>query len=99
MMPDRMEKLRAAVEELERELHSLDQVDPETRLLLEEAHREIQGALAARQPENVEARLRAAPPGSLAGRLEEAAQRFEATHPTLAGVLERLVNGLAQLGI
>ena len=91
-MPDRIEKLRAVVEELERELHSLGQVDPETRRVLEEAHREIQGALAGQPPSETEA-------GPLPTRLEQMAQRFEATHPTLAGVLERLVNGLAQLGI
>jgi glycine/D-amino acid oxidase-like deaminating enzyme len=91
-MPERLDKLRAVVDELERELHSLDEVDPETRRLLEEAHREIQGALVSRSSERLE-------PRALSGRLEDVAQRFEATHPTLAGVLERLVNGLAQLGI
>jgi hypothetical protein len=92
MMPERLEKLRAAVEELERELHSLDEVDPPTRRLLEEARAEIQLALAGQPPPSIAT-------GVLSGRLEHAAQRFEATHPTLAGVLERLVNGLAQLGI
>jgi hypothetical protein len=91
-MPERLDKLRAAVEELERELHSLQAVDPATRRLLEEAHAEIQAALAGQPPQSIAT-------GVLSGRLENAAQRFEATHPTLAGVLERLVNGLAQLGI
>jgi chromosome segregation ATPase len=91
-MPERLEKLRAAVEDLERELHSLEEVDPETRLLLEEARREIHDALSREQHESLYE-------GPLSGRLESAARRFEATHPTLAGVLERLVNGLAQLGI
>lgn len=91
-MPERLDKLRAAVEDLERELHSLEEVDPETRRLLEEARAEIQTALAGEPPPSIAT-------GALSGRLESAARRFEATQPTLAGVLERLVNGLAQLGI
>lgn len=91
-MAERLDKLRAAVEELERELHSLDEVDPEARRILEEARHEIQDALARQEPDRLES-------GALQGRLETMAQRFEATHPTLAGVLERMVNGLAQLGI
>jgi hypothetical protein len=59
---------------------------------LEEAHAEIQAALSGEAPQSIAT-------GALTGRLERVAQRFEATHPTLAGVLERLVNGLAQLGI
>ncbi|MBW3599484.1 MAG: DUF4404 family protein [Planctomycetes bacterium] len=91
-MPERLSKLRTAVDELERELHSLDEIDPETRRLLEEARGEIREALARQQPETLDTH-------TLSGRLEGMARRFEATHPTLAGVLERLVNGLAQLGI
>jgi hypothetical protein len=91
-MSERLDKLRAAVEELERELHSLDEIDPESRVLLEEAHAEIHSALAGQEAPGIAT-------GVLSGRLEQAAHRFEVTHPTLAGVLERLVNGLAQLGI
>lgn len=91
-MPEKLEKLRTAVEELERELHSLGEIDPETRRLLEEARLEIQDALAREEPESLAN-------GPLGSRLERVARRFEASHPTLAGVLERLVNGLAQLGI
>ncbi len=91
-MAEKLEKLRAAVEELERELHSLEELDPETRQLLEEARLEIQEALAREEPE-------ALANGPLGSRLAQVARRFEATHPTMAGVLERLVNGLAQLGI
>ncbi len=92
LMPEKLEKLRTAVEELERELHSLGEIDPETRRLLEEARLEIQDALAREEPESLAN-------GPLGSRLERVARRFEASHPTLAGVLERLVNGLAQLGI
>jgi uncharacterized membrane protein len=91
-MPERLNKLRDTVEELERELQALDEVDPETRRLLEDARSDIHEALAREEPETLDT-------GTLTGRLEEIARRFEATHPTLAGVLERLVNGLAQLGI
>ncbi|HEX5105103.1 MAG TPA: DUF4404 family protein [Pirellulaceae bacterium] len=90
-MPDRHEKLRATLHELEAELRELDSLDDETRQLLAEAALEITTALTkgekSEQTQQVE--------GSLRERLEE----FEASHPQLAMIVGRLIDGLGQLGI
>lgn len=91
-MSEQLDKLRVTLDELERELASLEEVDPQTREVLEQAHREIQAALDKRDASQIESE-------SLIERLREAEQEFESSHPTLAGVIMRMVNSLAQLGI
>ena len=91
-MTDRIEKIRAALNELERELSGLDSVDPETRTMLEEARHEIEMALHKEDPGQIAHE-------SLAERLETAAQTFQVSHPTLAGVVQRTIDALGQLGI
>ncbi|MGE5191540.1 MAG: DUF4404 family protein [Deltaproteobacteria bacterium] len=87
-----IEKLRATVSELERELHGLTAVDDEARQVLQEAVREIRAAL--HEEDRSEARRR-----SLIQRLQESVGKFEATHPDLTNILSRLIDGLAQMGI
>jgi septal ring factor EnvC (AmiA/AmiB activator) len=91
-MPERFEKLRATLAELENELDSLESVDPETQAMLEEAVREIQAALHRDEAMNLE-------PDSLIARLKVTAQEFEADHPTVASVLTRVIDALGQMGI
>ena len=91
-MPVRLEKIRAALDELERELSNLESVDPETRAVLEEARHEIESALYKDEPDQIEHE-------SLTERLDTAAQTFQVSHPTLAGVIQRMIDALAQLGI
>lgn len=91
-MPARVEKLRAALNELERELSGIDELDATTRSMLEEARHEIETALHKQDPAQIEH-------VSLVGRLEAAAQTFQASHPTLAGVVQRMIDALGQLGI
>jgi chromosome segregation ATPase len=91
-MPERLKKLQATLDELEGELHSLESLDPKTRELLEEAARDIQAALDTRDPDQFE-------PHSLREQLQEAARRFESSHPTLSGIVGRMINVLGQMGI
>lgn len=93
-MPDRIEKLRATLHELEGELRDLDaddKLDDSTRELMAEAALEIATVLTrgarTERTEEVE--------GSLRERLTD----FEASHPQLAMVIGRLIDGLGQLGI
>jgi hypothetical protein len=90
-MPDRIEKLRGTLNELETELRDLDQLDEPTREMLAEAADEIAAILRrgerTERTEQVESTLR----DRLAG--------FEASHPHLAGIMHRLIDGLGQLGI
>jgi hypothetical protein len=90
-MPDRAEKLRATLAELEAELESIDSFDDETRAELAGAAEEIAAAL--RRGKRSEATTRVE--NSLQSRLVE----FEASHPQLAGIITRLIDGLGQLGI
>lgn len=91
-MPARLDKLRAALTELERELSGIDKLDAPTRLMLEEARHEIETALYKQDPAQIEH-------VSLVDRLETAAQTFQVSHPTLAGIVQRMIDALGQLGI
>lgn len=90
-MPQQIAKLRATIAELERELASLSELDDETRALLTEAASELQEALG-RQPHKIRQPL-------LTERLQSAAEEFETSHPTLFGIVTRMIDSLAQLGI
>jgi septal ring factor EnvC (AmiA/AmiB activator) len=87
-----IEKLRATVSELEQELRALPTVDAEARSVLEEVVREIRAAL--RDSERGESQRRS----PIAG-LKDSVEKFEGSHPALTGILGRLIDGLAQLGI
>lgn len=91
-MHEQHEKLRATIKELEAELHLLGAVDTETRGLLEEALAEIEAKIHRRSAEQQAHDL-------LSHRLSGTAERFETTHPTLFGLMTRLADALAQLGI
>ena len=90
-MPERIEKLRATVTELEAELAAITELDDPTRVLLEEAVSELQATLS-KQPAEIE-------PQSLTERLRESAKAFETSHPTLFAVVKRTIDALAQMGI
>ncbi|HTN75557.1 MAG TPA: DUF4404 family protein [Pirellulaceae bacterium] len=92
-MTETAQKLRATLSELEAELRNVDQLDPESRAVLETALEEIQSALHSNTaPGSIE-------PHSLGERLQISATEFETSHPALAGLLHRLVDALTQLGI
>ena len=92
-MPERIEKLRTTVTELEAELASLTELDDSTRALLEEAVSELQATLSKRpEPAEIEHQ-------SLTERLRESTKAFESSHPTLFGIVSRTIDALAQMGI
>jgi chromosome segregation ATPase len=91
-MSEHVEKLKVTVAELEEELRSLETLDDETCEVLEEALREIQTALNPDEPAELEAE-------SLMDRLNDATLEFEGSHPTLTGIISRLIDGLGQMGI
>lgn len=90
-MPERIEKLRATVSELEAELASLSELDDPTRALLEEAVTELQATLS-KKPDEIEHH-------SLVEQLSESAEAFRSSHPTLFGIVKRTIDALAQMGI
>jgi hypothetical protein len=86
------EQLRATLKELENELAALESLDESTRAMLVEAKRDIEAKL--NQPERTEP-----PTESITSGLREAVERFESSHPTLTGIVSRIADALAQLGI
>jgi len=92
-MDERLAKLRGTLTQLEAELAALGTLDDATREQLADAAEEIAASLrrggSPKQP------TRSSDQESLQDRLVE----FEASHPQLAGVVTRLLDGLAQLGI
>jgi hypothetical protein len=92
-MPQRIEKLKATLRELEAEMASVPapELDAEARALLERTVTELQAALET-QPEELE-------PQSLADRLTESAESFRISHPTLFSVLNRTADALSRIGI
>ena len=90
-MPDRIEKLKTTLRELEAELASIDSLDEETRAALEAAMEEIGQRLRKRDYH--------AQADSLTARLQDAAGEFETSHPTLFGIVTRTIDALGQMGI
>lgn len=95
-MPDRLEKLRATLHELEAELKGIDSLgsdslDEATRKELAEAAVEITMVLTRGQ--------RGEQTDQVTGSLREHLEEFEASHPQLALIVGRLIDGLGQLGI
>jgi hypothetical protein len=90
-MAERLDKLRATLAELEAELRGLDSIDDATRDVLADAAAEIAATLrrGKRSPQTRQAE----------SSLKDQLAGFEASHPQLAGILTRLIDGLGQLGI
>ena len=92
-MPERLETLRAALDDLQHELQGLGEVDVELRDRLEAVRREIEQTLdKGEHPQHWE-------PQSVIERLQDNEQQFEVSHPTLAGIVRRTIDILAQMGI
>ncbi len=91
-MSDQHEKLKATVRELEDELRSFATMDDETRGVLREVLGEIHAVLGGED-------TTASQQQSWRDRLSDAAYQFEGAHPAIAGVIRRLMDGLAQMGI
>jgi hypothetical protein len=90
-MPDRLDKLRATLSELEAELRDVDSLDEASREALADAADKISSTLRRGQPTH-ETKL-------AENSLKDQLTGFEASHPQLAGIVTRLIDGLGQLGI
>jgi hypothetical protein len=81
--------LRSSLKKLHDQLSSAHALDAETRALLREVAQDIESVLASAEPDS----------GSLKERVDEAAVRFEASHPQLAHTLGEITDALAKLGV
>lgn len=90
------EKLRATLADLRAQLDEVDALDPEARSLLnstlEEIHAVLERRASGESSTNDEQE-------SLAQGLREAVDRFEGSHPTLAGAVGSVIDALGRMGI
>ena len=93
-MPHRIENLRQTLRELEEELDRVEELDDESRQLLQTAASEIQEALHKRETDEEEIA-----PATWTDPLTDLATNFEESHPTLSRLIGSVANALAQLGI
>lgn len=92
MDPTGHDKLREAIGELRRAIASLASVDVEDQKLLSETLDDIRTALDHGTASQAES-------DSIFRRLNEAARRFEDSHPTLSGAVGGLVDAIGRMGI
>ncbi|PQO47263.1 DUF4404 family protein [Blastopirellula marina] len=86
------EQLRLKLQELQAELREVEEIDGETRKLLEGAMEEIHDAL---NHDNSEALTHP----SLVDNLNKATQDFETSHPGLTRIIGNMVDILGNAGI
>jgi hypothetical protein len=87
------DELLETLRTLHEELSKAEQVDPSTVALLEAVTEDIQRLVGPR----TETRADDAEP--VTNRLRELLYKFEGNHPQLAGLIQRISDGLANLGI
>ncbi|MCL5030567.1 MAG: DUF4404 family protein [Bacteroidetes bacterium] len=88
-----MEHLRRSLENLHNELKSAKQVDEESIKLLRRLMDDIQKIL------DKEERTSSGGNPNIIEILKESAQKFELTHPELAGAINIVISGLTNIGV
>ena len=91
-MPERVEKLKSLVKELEAELETLDAADARSQQPLADVLRDLRTALDKIDSEPIASE-------TLAARFRAAEESFQVSHPTLSGLVLRMIDALGQLGI
>ncbi|MEZ6131630.1 MAG: DUF4404 family protein [Planctomycetaceae bacterium] len=90
------ETLNSTLAKLHETLNDTNDVDEETRTLLLSVTADIQRVLEERG----QAASESSPSDeSMSGRLKDMVVEFEVNHPQIGGLLERLSDGLANMGI
>lgn len=87
-LKETLAELRAELRQLEASGVEGDALPEDARDALRDAAREIEQALEGDGADD-----------SLSARLQEAIERFEGSHPTLTGIVGRVVDALSDLGI
>lgn len=86
------EQLRKLIGDLHTELSTAEQIDDDSRALLQELAGDIESLTVAESPE-------AGPRESAVDQLEDAVVKFETEHPRLSMVLGEILDALGKLGI
>lgn len=88
------EQLLSNLKQLHQLLQEEDHLDAETKTLLESVTADIQAKLHEASDE-----IESTPPESMTEQLRVALLSFEAKHPQVSGLIERISDGLAGMGI
>ncbi|MBX3412344.1 MAG: DUF4404 family protein [Pirellulales bacterium] len=90
------DKLRATLADLRTQLDEVDALDPEARALLNSTLEEIHATLERR---GAGGSASSEEQESLVQGLRDAVDRFEGSHPTLAGAVGSVIDALGRMGI
>ena len=92
-MADDLENLHVRLQALHERLSSAKNVDPELRARLDQLIQDIEGHMGKPAERSTTSEL------PLVQQFTDMSERFEVTHPILAGTLGRMADVLSQMGI
>ena len=93
------EEMLSILKSLQEELEDAESIHPEHRKSLQSLTHEIQQTLASESPANAVTSVDSAGTRTLSQRMKESIIEFEVRHPIIGGLVERLTDGLAAMGI
>ena len=93
------EEMLSILKSLQEELEDAESIHPEHRKSLQSLTHEIQETLASHSPANAVTSADSTASGTLSQRMKESVIEFEVRHPIIGGLVERLTDGLAAMGI
>ncbi len=98
-MAEEAQELRRTLSQLHEQLRSSANLSEENRRSLQDLANEIRALLDASSPAVVTSGPADPRQTSLAARLADAEREFEATHPTLSGIVGSIIDALGRMGI
>ena len=93
------EEMLSILKSLQEELANAESIDPEHRKSLQSLTHEIQQTLVSDTRVNAVTSANATASDTLSQRMKESIIEFEVRHPIIGGLVERLTDGLAAMGI
>ena len=93
------EEMLSILKLLQEELANAESIHPDHRKSLQSLTHEIQQTLASDPPANSVTSVETTATGTLSQRMKESIIEFEVRHPIIGGLVERLTDGLAAMGI
>ncbi len=93
------EEMLSILKLLQEELANAESIHPDHRKSLQSLTHEIQQTLASDTTANSVNSVETTATGTLSQRMKESIIEFEVRHPIIGGLVERLTDGLAAMGI
>ena len=93
------EEMLSILKSLQEELADAESIHPDHRKSLQSLTREIQQTLASHSSANAVTSVDSTATSTLSQRMKESVIEFEVRHPIIGGLVERLTDGLAAMGI